>query len=384
MISRNDPRIRRAIDQITSNLEAANERTQESIFNFTQAYIKPCCSSLGGCTRSCAFPCCPNDEDRRRRHRQRARGQAESSFDFYEDWEANETDALLGIAGVEGTHSPGPSTRQPLRRRQMSYGTNKVGIESDTKNIHSSSYFGFLERVPFRLGAKGFTYKPSIADLQDHPGSRKQDTPEEQPLLDDIDSEIAEPSQRTHKRNRSGTQSSGISGMSGHTTDSFSSRGDIFPSDDEMDDAVPIDDELALHLERRITDHTDGSFGSLSRDSRRMSSSTHSLPASAKKSSKRPSVKSHSSSSQDVRQITPAIQETAVSATANRVELPINDIQTLDAPEPIEHLEEPESAESVQHLDVPESTPLAEESQAHMEHSSTTDIFNAATLPRFS
>jgi hypothetical protein len=59
-----------------------------------------------------------------------------------------------------------------------------------------------------------------------------------------------------HGRKRSQT------GASGHTTDSLSSRGDIFPSDDE-DDAVPLSDEFALALERRTTGqwHDDTSSG---------------------------------------------------------------------------------------------------------------------------
>jgi len=40
---------------------------------------------------------------------------------------------------------------------------------------------------------------------------------------------------------------------SGHTTDSFSSRGDILGSEDELDDAVVLDDEFAVALERRNT-----------------------------------------------------------------------------------------------------------------------------------
>lgn len=39
---------------------------------------------------------------------------------------------------------------------------------------------------------------------------------------------------------------------SGRTLDSLSSRGDLFPSDEE-DDAIPLDDEFAMVLERRTT-----------------------------------------------------------------------------------------------------------------------------------
>ena len=59
-----------------------------------------------------------------------------------------------------------------------------------------------------------------------------------------------------HTRSRSDTVGSRS------TNNSLSSRGDLFPSDDE-DDAVPLDDEFAMVLERRTTgtmsdDHSDG------------------------------------------------------------------------------------------------------------------------------
>ena len=62
---------------------------------------------------------------------------------------------------------------------------------------------------------------------------------------------------KTHGRKRSQTNTSG------HTADSLSSRGDIFPSEDELDDAVPLDDEFAVALERRTTGqwHDDTSSG---------------------------------------------------------------------------------------------------------------------------
>ena len=88
-------------------------------------------------------------------------------------------------------------------------------------------------------------YKPSAADLQEHPGLRPSDLEVEvEPLLEDED---GEESGKKHVRNRS------LTNGSQHTTDSLSSRGDLFPSEDE-DDAVPLDDEFAMVLERRITD----------------------------------------------------------------------------------------------------------------------------------
>jgi hypothetical protein len=271
MLSRNDPRLRRALDQITRNIESANERTQENIFSFTQTYINPCLSSTNEFLRN-SCTCCLSDEERRRRLRTQGRtgGRAELSFDFYDDWEQDESDALIGFAGDE--HDPLlPTSSQPQRDRGMNYGTrqkasrkNLTSLEDDDDQkgniIQQSSYFGFLERLPFRLGAKGLRYKPSIADLQDNPGLRKFGGLGGDTLLSDAEGAGASTSKRTHRRTRSNTEGSG------NTLDSLSSRGDIFPSEDEMDDAVPLDDEFALHLhlERRTTGHTTDDTGSSS------------------------------------------------------------------------------------------------------------------------
>lgn len=121
----------------------------------------------------------------------------------------------------------------------------------DPTIIPSSSYFGFLGRLPFKIGGKVLRYKPSAADLTEHPGQSRrsldEDAVESQPLIEDSDEDGPAGNERKgHSRKRSQTDASG------HTTDSLSSRGDIFPSDDE-DDAVPLDDEFTLALERRNT-----------------------------------------------------------------------------------------------------------------------------------
>jgi hypothetical protein len=301
MLARNDPRIRRALDQLAAALESASSRAQEGAFAFSERYVSPCLASVRTCLAAASEPCraCwEEEEQRRRRQQQAARGRAELSFDFYDDWEADEeADPLLGgdDAGDEEPVSPAGGSvsggsgwfRGRARERTMTYGAIGGGgpagkgggggggkgkqrmvapppDEDDAPIIRSSSYFGFLESLPFRLGARGLRYQPSIADLQDHPGSRRRFS-EEQPLTDGSDADEAEATKAKAKapamRKRSGTQGSG------HTTDSFSSRGDIFPSEDEMDDAVPLDDEFALHLERRTTghgsqeDHASGSSG---------------------------------------------------------------------------------------------------------------------------
>lgn len=93
-------------------------------------------------------------------------------------------------------------------------------------------------------------------------------------------------------RGRRGTTASG---HSDRTTDSYSSRGDIFPSDDEeYGDAVPLDDEFAMALERRTTsdDMSSGKRPRMSRTSTHAKSSRsvkrQSRPASTKSSSSQP------------------------------------------------------------------------------------------------
>jgi hypothetical protein len=210
------------------------------------------------------------------------RGSAEQSFDFYDDWEEDENDGLLGWGNDEldrlwaGNNSNyGTVTvAQPGRHSTMSYGNRnrdprfgtgrrKSAVQPhdggpDPTIIPSSSYFGFLGRLPFNIGGKGLKYKPSAADLTEHPGQSRRSLEEEQPLIEDSEEDAEQGSEnKGHRRQRSHTN------MSGHTTDSLSSRGDIFPSEDELDDAVPLDDEFTMALERRTTNqwHDDTSSG---------------------------------------------------------------------------------------------------------------------------
>ena len=165
------------------------------------------------------------------------------SFDFYDDWDDeegewgnDELDRLL--AGTDNAEQPG-------KRAGMSYGSRggkRMGLpkeEGAETIVPSSSMFGFLERLPWKLGGRGTKYRPSAADLQENVGKRRG---EEELLIE----ESEESSGKGHRRNRSGTTSSRS------TNNSLSSRGDIFPSEDE-DDAVPLDDEFAMVLERRNT-----------------------------------------------------------------------------------------------------------------------------------
>ena len=237
MMRPRDPRIRQTINQISSNLESANESAQEGIYTFSQNYISPCFASIGNCVYACAAPCLPSREDQLRRRR---RGRAEDNFDFYDDWDndiangsllgwgSDELDRLLAGSGLARG-----SSEQPRRQRNMSYGTHGVRRKSsvlapDNRNdptvIPSSSFLGFLERFPWRLGARGVKYRPSAADLQEHPGGvHREQNHEGEPLLEST--EENEEADGQNGRDRSATQSSR------GTINSLSSRGDLIMSD---------------------------------------------------------------------------------------------------------------------------------------------------------
>lgn len=261
--NRNDPRLRRTLDELSHNIESANEAAQEGIYAFSHNYVHPCVASISHCFEACAAPCFGSREDRLlRRRRGRGRARAEHYFDFYDDWEEEENDDPFGWGNSEFDRllaGQGSST-QPGRQRAMSYGArrgdarypvarrNSVApphdVGQDPTIIPTSSYFGFLGRLPWRIGSKGLRYKPSAADLQEHPGATRRSLEEHEPLIEESEEY---PAYFAHRRQRSGTTESGV------TSDSLSSRGDILPSEDELDDAVPLDDEFATALERRNT-----------------------------------------------------------------------------------------------------------------------------------
>jgi len=266
MLRRGDPRLRRTLDQLTQNFESANEQAQEGLYTFQLQYINPCFASLTACVRQCIEPCVGTEEERRRRQRARSRGRLEHSFDFYDDWDEEENE-FLGWDNDELEHLlTGANNQQPGRERPMNYGTRKDtkprrkstaqphDTGADPTLLPQSSYFGFLDR--WNLGGKGLRYKPSAADLQDHPGALRADSAANVPLIEDSDDEQRNTRRKRHKHKRVRSHTS----TSGHTTDSMSSRGDIFPSEDE-DDAVPLDDEFAVNLERRTTGHEESSSG---------------------------------------------------------------------------------------------------------------------------
>lgn len=143
----------------------------------------------------------------------------------------------------------------------MSYGARRKGSilptdeRQDPTVIPSSSFLGFLERFPWRIGKRGIRYRPSGADLQENPGGVKRgNVTESEPLLEGSDESDGEPGKVGNRkyplatqggRQRSATESSR------DTSNSMSSRGDLFPSDDE-EDAIPLDDEFAMALAPRF------------------------------------------------------------------------------------------------------------------------------------
>ncbi|KAI9046557.1 hypothetical protein LZ554_009302 [Drepanopeziza brunnea f. sp. 'monogermtubi'] len=309
-----DPRYRQTWNQLSQNAESATETAAAGIWTFQHNYLNPCFSSIANSIELCTGHCLPDREERARRIRERgrSRGRAELSFDFYDDWDQDDdglSGGLLGGWGNDeldrllagsGSHS-GPSggaDQAPQRKRGMSYGTRggrRKSLEPDPTVIPSTSALGFLGRLPFRLGGT-LRYKPSAADLQDHPGGPRFGFRDEEgePLISDDNSDDERLRRKGHTRIRSGTASSG------ETTNSMRSRGDLFPSDGE-DDAVPLSDEFAMVLERRMTITDDRSSGKTkaSRDKRPAGSRTISrtMSKTTQSSQSRPSTHRASSNS---------------------------------------------------------------------------------------
>jgi hypothetical protein len=276
MYRTNDPRFRRRLNELGQTLESANETAQSSIYIFGQNYIRPCLDSVGSCLTTCVDASCPSlnltqrDRIRRQRGRGRSTGRAESSFDFYDDWDEDENDGLLGwgndefdrlVGAGNGTDNNNTSglgygtlgaSAQPGRTGGMAYqpkvskrkGTLLPGeMGAEPPIIAKPTFFGRL------FGGKSLRYKPSAADLQEHPGTLRlgRNITEGEALLEDLEDDDARGTGRRRARLRSGTTGSA------DTRDSYSSRGDLFPSDEELeDDAIPLDDEFAMVLERRI------------------------------------------------------------------------------------------------------------------------------------
>ena len=253
-----DPRLRQRWNQIAHDAEAVTENAAAGIWSFQHNYINPCFGSVASSLQQCTAVCLGDPEERLRRRRERERMQAEYTFDFYDDWyedEERSNGGLLGnwggedwdrlLAGTGSSRRHGAETNeQPRRKRGMSYGTRgarRKTNEQDPTIIPSTQAIGFLGRLPWKMGGT-LRYKPSAADLQDHPG--RHGTGESEPLLGpNTDAGFGE---LPVTRKRSGTTGSG------ETSDSYRSRGDLFPSDGEgEEDAVPLDDEVTYDMVRK-------------------------------------------------------------------------------------------------------------------------------------
>ncbi|KAK1770543.1 hypothetical protein QBC33DRAFT_556020 [Phialemonium atrogriseum] len=298
-----DPRLRQRWNQLSHNAEAATENAAAGIWNFQHRYVSPCLASVADSLDGCAALCLGGGRDeraRRARERDRGarRGRAEAVFDFYDDWDdddlgviggggdgggggggygdgddldgggeggglwgrwaggrAEDWDRLLAGTGAgRGRHSAGVGAgdvvEQPRRKRGMSYGTRgtrrKASGQEDPTIIPSTTPLGFLGRLPFKIGGT-LRYKPSAANLRDHPGAPVHHRPEEaDPLLgtagDDGEGRLKRSPPLRARSNTAG---------SGGTSDSYRSRNDLFPSDGEGDeDAIPLDDEFDVALDR--------------------------------------------------------------------------------------------------------------------------------------
>lgn len=285
-----DPRLRQRWNQLSQNAEAATENAAAGIWTFQHQYINPCLASVADSVDDCTAVCFGGRDERARRARERDRGarraRAESVFDFYDDWDevagediigvgdgdgagsgggilsrwggAEDWDRLLaGTGGRRGRNSGAGSgdivDHQPKRKRGMSYGTGgprrKLSTQEDPTIIPSTTPLGFLGRLPFKIGGQ-LRYKPSAANLRDHPGTPVHRRPDEaDPLLGGSDDEEEE---QNYKRRSPQTRARSNTTGSGGTSDSYRSRNDLFPSDGEGDeDAVPLDDdEFDVALDR--------------------------------------------------------------------------------------------------------------------------------------
>lgn len=263
-----DPRLRHRWNQFSQNAESATENAAANIWDFQRKYLSPCLTPASFCVEKCIGKCISNRDERTRR---RVRGRAEASFDFYDDWDQDDNLRTQGLLGGWGNDDFGrllsgnsPHTgrieginQQPRKKKNMIYSKRGRGKshDHDPTVIPSTSALGFLGRLPFKFGGT-LRYKPSAADLQDHPGklsSRLKTGDESEPLIasGECDDELYIINK--HRGNRR------YSTSSLDTSDSFRSRRDLLLSDEE-EDAVPLGDEIAIALERRyVNSDTDDS-----------------------------------------------------------------------------------------------------------------------------
>ncbi|EWC43889.1 hypothetical protein DRE_01241 [Drechslerella stenobrocha 248] len=269
-----DPRVRQTLNQISDNFESVADTAKFGCFSFTKSYLEPCIDSIRSVCPSpeTACPCFYHDPPNARRRR---RGRPEFAFEFYnsdydddyapEDplrWGNDELDRLLagsGIAGRRrkpGARNEGMYYTRSGQRRIVPDGRRKSALirdgGPDPTIIPNTSALGFLSYFPWVRKRQALRYKPSAADLQDHPGGyggvggvfREAEAGEQvEPLLGSVrDGAVRDGRRDKRGRSRSATTSSG------DTTDTLRSRADLFPSEDEAD-AVPLDDEFEINLD---------------------------------------------------------------------------------------------------------------------------------------
>lgn len=289
--------MRQRWNEIQHTTETVTENAAAGIWTFQHRYINPCLGSICDSLDACTSLCIGDREERARRARERDRGARrsraiENTFDFYDDWDDDLIDGsgysvvggygsdegvggihwdrlLAGTGSVRRQPDEGDVTvvgEQPRRKRGMSYGATratgkrKLAPDDDPTVIPSTAPLGFLGRLPFKIGGT-LRYKPSAANLKEHPGhaTRADDGAEHMPLLAASEADdggrghegIPEPGSTRQPRTRSNTAGSGA------TSDSYRSRNDLFPSDGEgEEDAIPLDDEFAVALDRVEADRS--------------------------------------------------------------------------------------------------------------------------------
>ncbi|KAK6362778.1 hypothetical protein TWF730_000233 [Orbilia blumenaviensis] len=273
-----DPRVRQTLNQISDNIESVADTAKFGCFNFTKSYLEPCINSIAAICPSpeTICPCFYHDVSTSRRRR---RGRPEFAFEFYnsdydddsapEDplrWGNDELDRLLAGSGVAGRRRKAGARNEGMYYTRS--GQRRVGPETRRKSalardggpdptiIPNTAALGFLSYFPWVRKRQALRYKPSAADLQDHPGGyggvggefREEDFDAESEALLGVGRGVNRNFSPNEGRDKRGRVRSGTT-SSGDTTDTFRSRADLFPSEDEAD-AVPIDDEFEIILER--------------------------------------------------------------------------------------------------------------------------------------
>jgi len=261
---RTDPRIRQSLNRISTSLENASDNARTGCFTFAKSYLDPCLASLSNCL--------PQPRPHNAHHRRSGRSEYPFGFYDYDDysdeetsrrgggflaWGNDELDRLLAGSGAGDGGGGGSGSGSGYRGTGggMYYGssasTSAVGAlsgkrkgnlpnESDPTVIPTTSMFGFLARFASFRG-RGLRYKPSAANLQEHPqrNAGLAAVEEESGRVRSISPAIGGGREEIGRgRKRSATNSSGES-----AGESLRSRGDLWPSEDD-DDAIPIGDDF--------------------------------------------------------------------------------------------------------------------------------------------